>query len=79
MISRAEWRYWRIALFLSSVAVAAGGVVVAVKAVESSTRDALCPLVTTLVDAWKEEPPPSASGRNVAEAVDGLRRRYNCP
>jgi hypothetical protein len=43
-----------------------------------ATELAMCVVVTTFTDAYKNEPPTTAAGREVAEGMAGLRLAYHC-
>ena len=77
MTRRSDW-YWRVALFLSSVALAAVASAFAIRTSQAADQK-WCSIITTLDDSWKEQPPTQPSGKNVAAGIADLRREYHCP
>lgn len=43
-----------------------------------ATEVAMCVVVRTFTEAYKNEPPTTAAGREVASGMAGLRRAYRC-
>ena len=38
----------------------------------------LCGLISNSDDVYKESPPPSSTGKNMAKEMDRLRNKYHC-
>ena len=84
--------YAWLAVLLSAITLPIVSMVVSIHLARASTEDAvareraarratelaMCVVVTTFTDAYKNEPPTTAAGREVAEGMTGLRLAYHC-
>lgn len=48
-------------------------------AAQAQQKAALCGLVVLMDNAWRETPPATTSGRNLAGAIADARRILDCP
>lgn len=64
--------------FFAVVAIALAGVVYTSYVQRQSERK-WCSVVSTLDDAYRETPPATAPGRNLAASIADLRRELGCP
>lgn len=76
-VMRPGW-YWWLALFASCTATGAIALVVAIHVNTESDRK-WCSIVTTLDDSYRETPPSTPAGVNLAAAIADLRRSLECP
>lgn len=44
----------------------------------AESQQAWCPMVITFDDAWRDNPPPTAAGKEIAAGMRALRARYHC-
>lgn len=72
-------RLWYALLvsFLACITVMLGSVMYANHVAQESERK-WCRVVTTMDDAWKDRPPPSSSGQQLAEEIRRLRAEFRC-
>lgn len=76
-IGRRPDGYTLVVIFVSSMLTSLVAVLLAVHAVQLSERK-FCTLVTTMDAAYREEPPQTPTGKNLAQAIADLRQELNC-
>ena len=74
---RRGWYQW--AAMLASSLLAAGGAVLISVHVNAESERKFCSIVETLDSSYRQQPPTTPSGRNVAANIAELRRSLNCP
>lgn len=85
---RSSW-YGTAAILASSLVMSIASVAIALHVNSESDRKAelarvesekkWCSVVATLDDSYAEQPPTTATGKNVAEGIAGLRLSLHCP
>lgn len=70
--------YAVVVAFIACVSIAFGSVAYANHVQRDSDRK-WCKLVGTLDDAYREQPPTTPTGKNVADSVAQLRHDLGCP
>lgn len=75
--ARPGWYHWA-AMLASSLAVGVGSVMISVHVNTESDRK-WCSIVETLNTSYRQQPPTTPSGRNVAANIAELHRSLNCP
>ncbi len=73
-----SWLYSIVVLFLVSLSLAFGNFVYT-NHVDNSSNQQWCSLVSTLDDAYKQNPPQTATGQKVALEIYNLRVNFGCP
>lgn len=73
---RPSWYHW--AAMLASSLLAAGGAVLISVHVNTESDRKWCSIVETLDSSYRQSPPTTPSGRNVAANIAELRRSLNC-
>lgn len=71
------WRWW-VAFGLALLVVAVISIEVE-RTDSANTARKFCKVVSTLDDAYRETPPSTPSGKNLAESIADLRRELGCP
>ncbi|MFG1847764.1 hypothetical protein [Micromonospora carbonacea] len=74
------WRGWQVlvACLIAAVVSAVSSMAYANRVARESERR-WCGIVVAQDDAYRQQPPITAAGRNIAEALAGLRRDFGCP
>lgn len=74
------WRGWQVlvACLLAAVLSAATAMVYANRVARDSERR-WCGIVVAQDDAYRQQPPSTPAGRNIAEALSRLRSDFGCP
>lgn len=79
-LNPAQW-YPLVAILMSCILMSVGAVWYSNQAAEDSIRQSerkWCELVNTLDASWKAKPPPTESGKNVANNIRALRSELGC-
>lgn len=76
-VMRPGW-YWWAAMLASSVVFAVGAVLISLHAQAESERK-WCSVVATIDDSYRAAPPQTATGKQLAADMAGLRRSLRCP
>lgn len=70
-------RAWWVALALSVLAVGAGAI--GVERRDSATNQRkFCTVVSTMDDSYRETPPTTVAGKNLAQSITQLRHDLGC-
>ncbi len=87
-VMRPGW-YWWAAMLASSLVVGVVAVVIALHVNAESDRKAelarreserkWCSIVITLDSAYRQQPPQTPTGQELAESIAGLRSSLHCP
>lgn len=70
--------YAVVVAFIACAAIAAASVFYAAHVQRESDRK-WCSLVITMDDAYRQTPPTTAPGKNLAASIAELRRKLGCP
>lgn len=71
------WR-WLVAFGLALLAVGVISIEVERRDSAASARK-FCKVVSTMDDAYRETPPKTVAGQNMADSIAELRRELGCP
>jgi hypothetical protein len=75
-VMRPGW-YWWAAMLASSLAVGVAAVLIGIHGQQESERK-WCSIVTTLDSAYRQQPPQTPTGKQVASDMAQLRRSLRC-
>jgi hypothetical protein len=77
-LSRPVNGYGLVAVFASSVGLVIASLLISLHVAHDSASQ-FCDIVVASTDAYRETPPKTAAGRNVARRMEALRDRLGCP
>jgi hypothetical protein len=76
-VIRPGW-YWWAAMLASSLAVGVGSVMISLH-VNAESDKKWCSVVETIDGSYREQPPVTATGKQLAQDMAALRGELHCP